>query len=195
MAYEKAKKLLEEDAYLDIVATLEPVLEKFPARPKKTDYYNESDDFREILAASLNLYGISLGHQKRFKEAAQQYDVALRVGALSIVQSPSLNLIETCAFELKKYGRAIEAAQRFSPSTPSATFFYKKALAYAKLGAGKVEDADRLYRDVIELVKTDIEKLKLLNEDLDRSDLYTDFSENQHAVVATIKSLLVKEIS
>jgi len=165
-AHKEAEKLRKQENYAKALSTIEGPLAAFPPRAKSKDYFDESDDLRDVLAASYNLVGICLRKAEKFKEAAVAFENADRVKSIQVSSAPKLNLLDLYTYHLKDYKRAISYAKGFEAYDPNTRFYRLKALALATWFSGDRDLAKTLYEELKEVVGQDKKLRQIVVEEL-----------------------------
>lgn len=166
-AHKEAEKLRKQENYAKALSTIEGPLAAFPPRAKSKDYFDESDDLRDVLAASYNLVGICLRKTGKLKEAATAFENADRVKSIQVSSAPKLNLLDLYSYHLKDYKRAIKYAEGFEAYDPSTQFYRLKALAFATAMGGDHAGAARLYQELKDVIGENGNLRNIVKEELE----------------------------
>jgi tetratricopeptide (TPR) repeat protein len=165
-AHKEAEKLRKQENYEKALSIIEGPLAAFPPRAKSEDYFNDSDDLRNVLAASYNLTGICLQEAGKLEEAATVFENAVRVKAIQVSSAPKLNLLDLYTYHLKDFKRAITYAKSFEGHDPNTRFYRLKALAFATAKSGDDAAATKLYEELKEVVGNDKKLQTIVAEEL-----------------------------
>lgn len=189
VAYERAERHSAQDDDAKVIETLTDPLALFPPRNTSRDYYDESDDLRNVLAASYNLLGLALRSTGKLKESLVQFENAARVGAMQVGAMPKLNLLATRVYHQRAYQKALNYGATFQAHTPYARFYRSKALAFAHVGLAHYDEARAAYEALWASIADDAEKQQILRDELTDEDDREGLDETQGAFLAEMAAL------
>ncbi|MBX3158559.1 MAG: hypothetical protein KF773_21495 [Deltaproteobacteria bacterium] len=141
-AYERAKELHDAAQHADVIATLEPMLARFP---EGLDVW---DDARGALGAAHNLVGIAHEKAGDLERALAAYRRGLALGA----DSAGLNIVDLYFDHFHDYAKVIELAEERRRHTWAndayAWFHLRNYLGRAYLLTERPADAVRAYHQI-----------------------------------------------